>query len=363
VGRNVQALAGFILAVLAGLSIYFAACENRSSVGPTSPRDYPLYYYDLGDRYYRIHAVTGQVDTLQIPIESTCFPWSSIPRCTNMRASADGKLLFVTELDTTFVVNVADCIIIERLPYDGVNGVSVSPDGKKIAILGQGLYLLSSSDYSVVFHSGATLGNGNFSADSRSFYASGEGGVYKVALDSTRTMTRKTFPQRWVMEAIPSIDESKWYLCTYAGWDCSIQTMAVEVYDVASDSITSRVSGRCHKYDWPDIELTSNGKYLVYAVRPSKLPQIIIEPPFLRPLFGIYAVGGDRLTPLAIDFDGNNNTEFKPAEIEITPDGRWVVGTVSRNLILIDLRTLHGRGLNLAGGSGEFYGLTCHNLI
>jgi len=182
-----------------------------------------------------------------------------------MTASSDGTILYVVaKNDTIMVFDLDTKTIITELPYEAKGGVAVSPNGQLVAILGDDLYILNTSDYSVVFHDTNRVSSGIFSSDSRSFYcAADETGTgsyyaYKVDLDDDFLVTRKGFAGGNTIGVIPSYDEERWFVYLYGAGFRSF----FKVYDVETDSIIFS------EFITPGagyMALTPDGKYLFYT--------------------------------------------------------------------------------------------------
>jgi len=133
-----------------------------------------------------------------------------------------------------------------------------------VAILGDDLYILNTSDYSLVFHDTSEVQSGVFSSDSRSLYCTadvtGTGSclAYKVDLDNDFLVTRRGFVGGNTIGIIPSYDEERWFVYLYgAGFRCFFK-----VYDVETDSIIFS------EFITPGagyMALTPDGKYLFYT--------------------------------------------------------------------------------------------------
>ena len=114
--------------------------------GPPPPprpgKDYVVYFKDDvsgGGMCYGYHPLTSQVDSFSL---SAGAWWG-------MAVSSDGTILYVVaKNDIILVVDLDTETIITELPYEAKGGVAVSPDGQLVAILGDDLYILNTSDYS-----------------------------------------------------------------------------------------------------------------------------------------------------------------------------------------------------------------------
>jgi len=289
-----------------GLCLYFAACDGKKPNEPDEPKDYVVYFQDGAtfNTYYAFHPLTGMLDSFTLPPEHR---W-------DMAVSTDGKTLFIPEPTTVAVVDIESETVLDRLPYKANGGVAVSPDGELVAVLGEDLHILKTSDFSVVFHDTVKVGQGRFSTDSKTFYC-GAGGAYKLTLDTGFAVTRKVFSDGGVSSIIPSRDETKWFLYLYAGWYQSW----FEVYDVTSDSIIYReslVPGT------GDIEITPDGRYLFYT-NPGNM--LSWRGPDSLFVFDIDKNRRYRSIPAFVFNDSGDTLDRSPDEMTMTPDGRWLV--------------------------------------
>ena len=182
-----------------------------------------------------------------------------------MTVSSDGTIPYVVaKNDTIMVVDLDTKTIITKLPYEAKGGVAVSPDGQLVAILGDDLYILNTSDYSLVFHDTSEVQSGVFSSDSKSFYCTadetgtGSCHAYKVDLDNDFFVTRKWFADGMVVGIILSVDQEKWFLYLRCGEFCYF----FEAYDAETNSIIFS------EFITPGtgyMALTPDGKYLFYT--------------------------------------------------------------------------------------------------
>ena len=309
---------------LTALAVLFAgqfACDDKGTEPkPPEPVDYPVYFSEPGftPQLFVFHPETRQVDSVDIPWETR----------NGVTVSADGKLLYLAQtfsvlvVDTDSLSSITDSLsFIAELPYDSDDPVAVSPDNQLVAITGDDLTILRTSDYSVLFSDTDRTLNGQFSTDSKSFYCAAgwssqtPGLVYKVDLsDSLFPVTRRLFADGGVTHVIPSLDDSKWFLSLRVRtW-----TSAFEVYDVATDSIIFReilVPGS------GQIAITPDGKRIFYN-NPGRSGT---DPP-APPGFTIFDVEANKVDRLVedLDFFSGSTWVAHPNAMAVTPDGRWL---------------------------------------
>lgn len=347
--KTVILIAGGIL----GLSLYFAACSGKKSNEPEEPKDYVVYFQDGGtfNTYYAFHPLTGTLDSFTLPPEHR---W-------DMAVSADGKTLFIPEPTTVAVVDIESETVLDRLPYKANGGVAVSPDGQLLAVLGEDLHILKTSDFSVVFHDTDWVKQGRFGSNSKSFYC-GSGGLvtpraaYKVALDSGFTVTRRVFSDGNVSRIIPSHDETKWFLYLYAFRDLSW----LEVYDVTSDSLIYReplVPGI------GDFELTPDERFLFYTNSAFQISGVPAPDSFY--VFDIENNHRHAAIPGFVVNETGDTLPRSPGEMTITPDGRWLVmagsGDGVGGLIAFDVNKMEIYWTSTLNLRVQVSSLTCQN--
>ena len=279
-----------------------------------APKDYSVYLLDPTTDPQKIltfHPTTQIIDSVEIPWEVR----------SGITVSADGKRLYLGLLNSVAVVDTDSFSLITELLYDPFTAVSVSPNNEFVAITGDDLYILRTSDYSLIFNDTDKTQNGHFSNDSKSFYCAAGWGpgsrgiVYKVDLsDDSLPVQRLPFSDGGVRIIVPSLVETKWflYLSLYT-W-----TSAFEVYDVALDSIIFReiiVPG------YGEMVMSPDGKNIFYTNpgNGSSSPE--------SNGFGIFDVEANAIDTFVTGngyFSGSNYSA-PPNVMTVTPDNRWLV--------------------------------------
>jgi hypothetical protein len=252
-GNEAYASITRLLTAAAALFV-LARCGDSTSTGPSEPVDYVVYFQSSGtsDNLWLYHVVTGVFDS--VPVQ--------IPKDGNIAVSAHGALLYVTSGQQTRVLDTKSFSTVTTIPYGSQNqygGVAVSPDDRWIAISGNGLVVLNTRDYSVLFQDTGTMLNGVASTDSRYFLAGVDqaGGHFVYRLDLGRespVVTRRRFPQE-VWKVVPSPDNHRWYVYSTP----SPSQANLYVYDVAADSIVKTL-GISPGYG--DLQLSVDGRIL-----------------------------------------------------------------------------------------------------
>ncbi len=323
------------------LSCFLLGFSCDKPTEPVPVKDYVFYFNDASyfDRYFRYHSATKRVDTLNIPYNSRA----------GFAVSADGSRLYLSDGIKTVVMTSDSFQVIAEIPYGG--GVSVSPDNRFVAIVGIGIVMLSTKDYSLVFSDSIPVMRGKFSRDSRTFYCISSPNVIKVDIgNSTFDLTAKFFAGAALRWIIPSVDENKWILYR------QFQTFGYlfEVYDVAQDSI---VYQELLSPGAGDIEVTPDGRYVFYT-NPGTL--LFGPPPGPLAVFDIErnSVIDTILTPSPV------NGFMVPRNLCITPDGRKLVVIGARGygeFSVIDVRKLEVIEHYYLGNNVDIWDVVCQN--
>lgn len=294
------------------LSCFLLGFSCGKSVKPVEPPDYRFYLANvIPSELFIFHPMTEKLDSVSIP-------WLLYPGIT---ASADGKLLYIAQGTSVAVVETDSFSLVTELAYPHEYPVVVSPDDRFIALTGDTLFILRTSDYSLVFSDPIQTAHGRFSTDSKSFYCSSRISqdssnlVYKVDLsDNLFSVTRKGFPGRGIVHVFPSVDESKWFLYSnVATW-----TSTFDVYDVAADSIIFThvlVPGK------GSIAATPDGKYVFYTSPGNTATN---PPPDYS--FTIFDVNANKIDTVIkdIDFFSDSTWFGAPTSMSVSADGKWL---------------------------------------
>ncbi len=362
----------FMVPVIAvGLGI--TSCDDTRSTGPVlhTAIDPAVYFYG-GDRSAELFSFR--------PLSSGLEPFGAAgePRCSRApcpsptdpvfcggaAVPADGSRLYFLQDDDVRVVRPPDLQEVARLPHRA-SSVVVSPDDKFVALFGDGLsylYLLTTANHELVFRGDRNITSTVFSRSCKSLYGCGNC-IYKVDLDNDFAVTKRYFAERAVAKMVPSLDESKWYLCVgnpdsvlYKGPD------SIMVYDVAVDSIVSATGCPWRVGGIPDIELSPDGRYLFYCVATYTIECGPIWPAPPQPSFVMmaFAVTNDPLTRLAVPVEGVNIYGSSIPNIELTRDGRWLAGITwnPAGVATVDVETMQGRQAVVLEGYQRLWGLT-----
>ena len=237
--------------------------------------------------------------------------------------SADGKLLYVALGSSVLVVDSDSLTTVDEIFYPHTRPVAVSSDNKLLAIFGSELYILNTSDYSLVFSDTGEYEykSGVFSSDSKAFYCastpntSTDYGVLRVDMsDSLYPITKRNFSSGTVTQVIPSLDESKWFLYLAVG----LSTYSFEVYDNGLDTIVFTdvlIPGAGYT------DNTSDGKYVFYT-NPGRTGT---DPPTDYSI-KIYNVSTNEIEAVIADtsYFVFGQVPGPPKRLAVTPDNRWL---------------------------------------
>ncbi len=308
--------------------IMLSGCDCSKPTEPDSIiTQYPIYFYNrVGEQLLFKY----QPDTQTM--DSTIIQWD--PDVITL--SADGKLLYLVLQSSIVIIDAETYEFVRELPYTTLDAIGVSPDNKLVAIMGDTLRILQTSDYQIIFAdtSGYTY-RGNFSNDNSTFYcgiadSNHETSVYKIELSSPNFgKTIKPFPIIGVRSIKPTHDQSRWII--YGG-------ISFNIYDVALDSIIFQdylVGG------WGSTALSADGGKVFYT-DPGR-PQDMIE---ILPVIKIFNIETNAIESI-IDsnlFYSDGSIWALPNTLVITPDDKFLGvlnGNMSATLIhFIDLETL-----------------------
>ncbi len=238
-----------VCALLCGSCCLPLTCSDPPNK-PVVEQEYPFYFVSDDNAYYRFHPQTERVDTLVLPY--------SVSR--SITVSADGKRLYLPNATSTVVLSTDSLSLVTELPYPSGGGIAVSPDGKLIAVQGRNLRVLSTTDYSIVYSDTIGAGRGVFSRDSKTYYALGDGVVFRLDPYSGVKSFRNSFSPRLITTVVPSDDETK-LLMTANTWACTGRFL---VFDFERDSIVFEHTVVTR----PDhIVMTPDGRY-AFVTRP-----------------------------------------------------------------------------------------------
>lgn len=332
------------------LSCFLLGFSCGKSVEPVElPKDYTAYFRD-GFRsdsnwYYAYHPSTNTIDSIFLPF---AFPPQVSANCKKQYIRAGfSSSVAVLETDSFTVINY--------LPYDAV--LSVSPDNKLIfAWLNNGMYLLKTSDYSVLYQD-STIGSGEFSYDGKRLYGLSNNGreIHRIELaDSIYESAQFNVPFGFVRDFKISKNQKKIFFYLIAGFRLEFFV----VYDIARDSI---IFQEAQQPGYGEIELSPDGKYAFYT-DPGQGMLGAGGPGWIS----VYDVASNKVLT-RITTEGVLEPPYELVapirEISVTPDGRWLVALPDLSTIGVvfaaDIRKLAVLKYNKCGS--WLSGLTTQN--
>jgi len=311
------------------LILLFWGCDDNPLAPENEPeKDYIVYMWETdhaGEHFYMgYHPATGVIDTFTAEDGPT---W-------NMKASADGKYLFVATRDYIAKVDLQTLQTVATLPYRADYGMAVSPDNQYLAIsMGPGFVIARVSDFFVI-HEDTLLDfrSCSFSSDSKKIYGYGNGSyhsVVKMDLEKNYTLSSVDLSPGFTIGTIlPSFDEKKYFII----WGFSTFFNIFEVYDKEFDSIIFRdfLYGGC-----VFLELSPDGKYVFYTEAGDNLDRHNIGYKSISDsdgdganYFTIFDIERNRIkmkvSTVGIE-DGINPEFMALGQMAMTPDGKWLV--------------------------------------
>lgn len=311
-----------VLVVAIGVSLL--SCRDDPPVGPGTEKDYPVYFIDGDDlhRLCRYYPVENRLDTVVLPFE---IRW-------DYELSPDGDMLYVCARDNVYIVALSDTPhVVDVIEKRCTGGVAISNDGRLLALCGDNLEIVRTSDHSLVFSDTSRTAKGIFSHDDETFYAIGnvdvEGydpypALYRVSLTDTTDVRKSAFldnPYRRVpthVEPIWDDDKVMIYFRVY------IFDYSFEVYDWSRDSI---IFAELLTPGAGSITLQSDGRY-AYFTNPG---DFTTGPPppseFYR--FNTKTMTCDKTISTSGAFDDPAFYWWPVGDVVATPDGRWLVLT------------------------------------
>jgi hypothetical protein len=299
------------LALALVVLLLVASCKDKGVEPQQGPEDYKVYFAEFQrsgpSTLFAFHPTTQQID-------SVVMPWNVQ---TGVVVSADGSRLYIGNRTQVVVADARSLSKIAELPYASRWPVAVSPDNSLVAITGDDLTILRTSDYSVVFSDTDRTWFGCFSSDSKTFFCSTDGAdlVYRVSLsDTNHPVTRKRFNDGGAHQVIPSCDGRKWFLYLFHG-DYSV----FEVYNVEADSI---VFGKAFAPGDGRLAVMPNESRLFYT-NPGNMGSLI-SPPLN---FTIFDVQQNAISKVIYDTSmfTIGGYYYPPNEMAVTPDNRWLI--------------------------------------
>lgn len=291
------------------VSIIFYSCDGDKPTEPDEPKDYPVYFSDPNNPpiLFVYHPSNDQIDSMYIG-------WSAI---SGVHASADGELLYLGTRTSVVVLETNTFTQVAELPYKNYL-IDISPDNNYIAILGDSLIVLNTSDYSVFFSDSNRVRSPEFSQDSKKLYcrdiSSYEIIEYSLETKSISNRITRTDLYGAVEEIKTSDDTTKLFLYTHL----YSYTYSFTVFDITQDTITFQ---EIFSPGYGHLTISPNYDYVYYTN-----PGYDITGPFVEPNFTIFEISGnqiDRYIEFSTGYD--SIVHLPPAVLLVTPDNKYAV--------------------------------------
>ena len=316
--------------LLVCLSVQFIGCDE-APVGPTDEepeelKDYVVWSWDSNeaDLIMAFHPLTGEYEVYDLPFSISA-----------LTVSHDGKLLYVPSGGVVKILYTESMNQVGEIPIASEFMVMVSPDGRYVAISeDDSLMIVSTVDNEIVYCRRKPTGFVRFSADGNSLYTTDWSQGYGRPLVVSQFMTSaeetvKDYPELGsVYSLIPTPDHEKWLLMSESMFS---------VYDVGQDSV---IFIERYQPGYGMLAMTEDGRYAFHSnpgiwisdlPAPSEITVFDIEAnEIIKRIQTNHII--DVVTPSRVPID----------EMAITPDDRWLIGSVvsGRGLITIDIKTL-----------------------
>ena len=316
-------------------SVQFIGCDEApfAPKDDDPPKDYRIYYSHWLDEgwVFWYKPIAGEFDSAAIPWDTT-KDWFFTAK--GPTVSHDGRLLYQPLAPKVSVFNTETWELVTELPYYvWSEPIVTSPGGQYVALPGDTLRILRTSDYSVVYTDPQRTVGGHFPiSDERYYYAAGET-IHVIDLnDPDSGSTSVTLTGGHVYRILTTPDESKWIL--YANLGSSVSAFAV--YDVDRDLV---IFSHPH---WPgtgDIAITPDGKRAFFT-NPGNLGSMPGDCQIM--VFDVESNQIDRIISTYQYFDRARVPCLTIRSMVVTPDGQSLIGLDVRQLpssfIRCDLR-------------------------
>ena len=320
--KRLIAIMGALLVTI--MLLYALACNDKPTEPPPPEpeKDYVVWFYDANTQggVYGVHTLTGGIDSFTVPINPHY----------GLDVSADGTRLYVGDGNSTYAIDLVNRYQTSAIPYPAPHGICVSSDGSLIALLGNDLYILSTTDYSLLFHDTSRVTDACFTSNGNVMYGVTDPvGIMRVDADAGFSVTRLPAPRSGTYQVVPSRDESKLYYYSIIT-DCYYR---IDGFDLAGDSMSF---GTNVSPGWGMLDITKDGRYLVYTNSGWWLTYCW-TPPMELTFVDIDADSIVRRVSTTGFVDGTSPQYWSAANFTLTPDGRWLVAADWRDSRLIML--------------------------
>lgn len=289
--------------------------------------DYAVYFADTRSEWkYEYHPEINVLDSFSLP-----FPTNPA-----IEVSADGKKLYISGVDEIYECDARTKAT--HIFWPKLGTVVVSPDGELAAIFDGDFQIVRLRDLSVVFFDTAAVNMGDFSADSKVFYAGYSyvaGPILRVDFGHHMRTTRRAISESRCYSIQSSKNGRKLYLL-------SVESSAHVLFSYNWDTDSCEFRQEMLP-GWGDLILSGDGTLFVSN------PGLLIghggpepEPPWA--IVGLSTDTYDTAVVIStiVPYDGDTVLKHFPVgPMAITPDNKWIIGVCT------------GRGpvlsMNLAG--------------
>jgi hypothetical protein len=226
------------------------------------------------------------------------------------------------------LLNAKSLSFIRELPYTARWGTMVSPDHRLVAIIGDGLTILRTSDFTEVFVDTVKTRDGVFTADSRTFYAHGRdrGDLYWVTPLPCNPVLNYRELQSGVMYISPLRDGHRLVLYLYNYF---------VMYDIVADS------NIFVQPLWPgnsNLGVTLDEKYAFFSNTSTPFGDLGTTDLY------VFDIEANQICDTIVIDDFMDSTgatiAYGVGRMVFTPDGRWMVAHNAQEpvqLLLFDL--------------------------
>jgi hypothetical protein len=317
-------LSVLVTALVVFSAVLYSCSRDDPPTGPGPVKDYPVYFIDGDDlnRLCRYYPVENRLDTVVLPFE---IRW-------DYELSPDGDMLYVCALDNVYIVALSDTPhVVDYIAKRCAGGVAISNDGSLLALSGDNLEIVRTSDHSLVFSDTNRTSQGVFSHDDKTFYAVGrvdvEGydpypALYRVSLTDTTDIRKTAFLDnpypRGPRQIVPFRDDrmlAVYFESWYVGH-------SFEIYDQTEGDV---VFSDIFLPGYGSITLDPIGRYAYYTN-----PGRIIEgatPPSEFYRFNVELMTRDKTISTSGAFEDPAFYWWPVGDVVATPDGRWLILT------------------------------------
>jgi len=331
--------------------LLLCSCDRKPTEPTDVVRDYRMYAMDrhVEGVVYGYSPLTNELDTLHVPADAG-GPFA---------VSRNGLWLYMNSDMGVIRVNASDGTVKDTFLLSGPYVKAVySPDGRYLAFCGSasGFTIVRSDDHSCVLRNCPGGSYGSFSPDGDRFYTASDTlvRVYDVADKNPWPVHMRTFNLgiRWVAVAD---DEEVWYMAQH-NYICAGY---VTIWKETTNDLIYR---QIVPYWVGDINMTSDRDYLFWV---DGRPLITYCSGENRNMVFRFSTRDSKIDTFMVGgmFPQEYPYGLGPEEIEITPDGRWlvVVDQSSRGLVTIDLRTREAVHFCRLPEGNEIHGWVCQS--